>query len=262
MFYPTIDRVAFAVGSLNIYWYGLMYPLAFAILIALGMYRMKCGLAPQWNSEKMFNLLTYLACGVVVGGKVGYLLFYEDIAFISLLHIRKSGMSFHGGLLGVAIACFLFSRKHKQSFLEVTDFVAPLAPVGLGLGRIGNFINAELPGRITDLPFGVHFPDGNGGYEVVTRHLSSAYQATTDGVILFLLVWWFSHKTRRPGEVSAMFLFGYGALRFLTEFFRQPDIQKGFVFGDWMTMGQVLSVGMLVCGFLLLLQKNITARFS
>ena len=264
MFYPIIDPVAFTIGPLSIYWYGLTYLTGFLAFVLLGRYRIHRGLAPDWNPDEVMCLLSYIAFGVLVGGRVGYILFY-NLNPTAFLEVWKGGMSFHGGLLGVAAGCFFFSTKHAKSFFAVTDFIAPLAPIGLGLGRIGNFINAELPGRITDLPFGVHFPDGNGGYETVARHLSSAYQATTDGVILFLLVWWFSHKTRRPGEVSAMFLVGYGTFRFLTEFFRQPDTQKGFVVGDWMTMGQVLSTAMILFGlslFLLLSRKNITARFS
>ncbi len=299
MNYPQIDAVALALGPVSVRWYGLMYVLGFVAFYLLGKWRTKHGSllargAPSrtpaegssmrgacpsrtpesshatgaWTPQQIADLLFYGVVGVVVGGRVGYVFFYGLEQFLNdplwLVRVWEGGMSFHGGLLGVVGAAWLFARRAKRSFLEVADLAAPLAPVGLGLGRIGNFINAELPGRVTESPLGVHFPchsvrDFNlacfGEFESVARHVSSLYQAAAEGVVLFALVWLFAAKPRALGRVSGMFLLGYGALRFATEFFRQPDPGKGFVAFDWMTMGQALSLPMAAFGLYLLFRR-------
>ncbi len=263
MNYPLIDPVIFDLGPLAIRWYGLMYVLGFAAFYLLGKRRIRRGLA-SWTAQEVADLLFYGVVGVIVGGRLGSVLFYGLDEFLrdplSLFRIWEGGMSFHGGLLGAIGVVWLFARKTSRGVLEVTDFAAPLAPIGLGLGRIGNFINAELPGRVTGLPIGVHFPCSSvrglnltcfADYESLTRHVSSLYQATTDGVVLFVLVWLFAAKPRAVGEVSGVFLLGYGLMRFLTEFVREPDPHKGFVAFDWLTMGQLLSIPMIAAGIAL-----------
>lgn len=259
MKYPVLNPVLLNVGPVAVHWYGVMYFLGFFVFCLLARWRIRRKLVFCWSMEEVTGLLLYLVVGVMVGGRLGYALFYNFSHFLNnplwLLRTWEGGMSFHGGLIGSVAAILLFSRKTSRRFLEVTDFIVPLTPIGLGLGRVGNFINAELPGRITDLWVGVHFPVGD-GYEEVARHVSSLYQAITDGIVLFILVWWFAGKSRLIGQVSGMFLLGYGGMRFLTEFFRQPDVQKGFILFEWMTTGQLLSVPMIILGVILLFQKR------
>ena len=284
--YPEIDSVIVSLGPVSLRWYGAMYLLGFAAFYLLGRWRTRQG--DDWPPQAIADLLFYGVAGVVIGGRVGFVLFYGFDRFLHdplwLLRIWEGGMSFHGGLLGVAVACWWYARKRPpqadagavpqgslanyppslRRSLEVADFVAPLAPIGLGLGRIGNFINAELPGRTTESALGVRFPCSSvldlnltcfGGYEDAARHVSSLYQAVAEGLLLFVLVWWFARKPRAAGQVSGMFLLGYGLFRFVTEFFRQPDAHKGLVAFDWISMGQLLSLPMLACGLLLLLNR-------
>ena len=264
MNYPLIDPVIFHLGPLAIRWYGLMYVLGFAAFYLLAKYRIRLGHA-QWKTQEVADLLFYGVVGVVVGGRLGSVLFYGFDEFLRdplyLVRIWEGGMSFHGGLLGAIGAIWLFARKTSRAFLAVTDFAAPLAPIGLGLGRVGNFINAELPGRVTESGLGVHFPCASvrglnltcfADYEDAARHVSSLYQAAAEGVVLFALVWLFSARPRDAGQASGVFLVGYGALRFVTEFVREPDPHKGFVVFDWVTMGQLLSVPMVLAGIALL----------
>lgn len=264
MNYPVIDKVIVELGPLSIRWYGLMYVLGVAAFYLLGKWRIRRGLA-NWQVQDLADLVFYGVVGVIVGGRLGFVFFYGMDTFLRdplmLVRIWEGGMSFHGGLLGVIAACWLFGRKTQRSFLEITDFAAPLAPLGLGLGRIGNFINAELPGRVTELPIGVHFPCDSvreltlrcfGEYEAVTRHVSSLYQAVSDGVVLFLAVWLFAARPRATGVVSAVFLLAYGCLRFSTEFLREPDPGLGFVAFDWLTTGQLLSLPMIALGVCLI----------
>ena len=270
MTYPLIDSIIVEVGPLAVRWYGMMYVLGFAAFYWLGRWRSQRALT-DWTAPQIADLLFYGVAGVVIGGRVGFVLFYGFEGFLQdplrLVRIWEGGMSFHGGLLGVIGATWLYARKTSRSLFEVTDLAAPLAPVGLGLGRIGNFINAELPGRTTEWSLGVRFPCASvrdlnlacfGDFEPALRHVSSLYQAAAEGIVLFALVWWFAAKPRRTGQVSGMFLLGYGALRFLTEFFREPDAYKGFVAFDWLTMGQALSLPMLAFGLLLLLYNRTT----
>ncbi|MCY4013833.1 MAG: prolipoprotein diacylglyceryl transferase [Gammaproteobacteria bacterium] len=270
MNYPLIDPVIFHLGPLAIRWYGLMYVLGFAAFYLLAKHRIRSGQV-QWKTQEVADLLFYGVVGVVIGGRVGSVLFYGFEGFLrdplSLVRIWEGGMSFHGGLVGAVGAMWLFARKTSRDFLGVTDFVAPLTPIGLGLGRIGNFINAELPGRVTDSFLGVHFPCASvrglnltcfAEYEDAARHVSSLYQAVAEGLVLFALVWLFSVRPRSAGQVSGVFLIGYGVLRFLTEVVREPDPHKGFVAFDWMTMGQLLSIPMALAGIALLLWSNRT----
>ena len=271
MNYPQIDSVIVELGPLALRWYGLMYVLGFAVFYLLGRWRIRHELSP-WSETQLADLLFYGVVGVVVGGRLGYALFYGFGQFLddplSALRIWEGGMSFHGGLLGVLVAMVLFARRSGRSFFEVTDSIAPLVPTGLGLGRIGNFINAELPGRVTELPFGVHFPCASvrgvnhtcfGDFEAVARHVSSLYQAAAEGVLLFVLVWLYAAKPRAVGRTSGAFLVGYGSFRFTTEFFRQPDADLGFVALNWLTMGQLLSLPMVAFGLWLLLRPNVAA---
>ena len=265
MTYPDIDPVAFELGPLAVRWYGLMYLLGFALFALLGKHRAHRS-AGGWHGDAVVDLLFWNVAGVLVGGRVGYAVFYGwDILVADplwLLRIWEGGMSFHGGLLGVIAATALYARATSRPFLAVTDFVAPLVPLGLGLGRVGNFINAELPGRVTDWALGARFPCASvnhatlmcyGDYENTTRHVSSLYQAATEGLALFALLWWFSAKPRPVGQTSAVFLVAYAALRFATEWFREPDPAHAFVAFGWLTMGQALSVPMAGVGALLLL---------
>ena len=264
MKYPAIDSVLVELGPMAIRWYGVMYVVGMVAFYLLGKWRVRRGQS-DWTLQEIADLLVYGVAGVIVGGRLGFALFYGFETFLNdplwLFRIWEGGMSFHGGLLGVIGAAWLFARKSARGFLEVTDFAAPLAPLGLGLGRLGNFINAELPGRVTELPVGVHFPCDSvrslnlacfGDFENVTRHVSSLYQASSEGVVLFVLVWLYAARPREAGRLSAVFLIGYGCLRFLTEFAREPDPDRGFVLFDWLTMGQLLSLPMLALGVTLL----------
>ena len=264
MNYPLIDSVIIELGPLAIRWYGLMYVLGFVAFYLLGKWRLRRKLT-SWRAEEIADLLFYGVAGVVVGGRVGFVLFYGFDDFLRdplwLLRVWEGGMSFHGGLIGAVLATWLYARKSSLSLFEVTDFAAPLAPIGLGLGRIGNFINAELPGRVTELSVGVHFPCASvrdlslacfGEFESAARHVSSLYQAAAEGVVLFAAVWLFAAKPRAVGQVSGVFLLGYGVLRVVTEFAREPDANKGFVAFDWLTMGQLLSLPMILGGIALL----------
>lgn len=243
--YPEIDPVAFALGPLKVHWYGLTYlgGLGLAWWLALVRSR-KFG---QWQAQQIADLIFYGALGIVLGGRVGYMLFYgwADLVEnpLNLLKVWQGGMSFHGGMLGVAIALYLFAQKQGRGFFEVTDFVAPLVPVGLGLGRIGNFINAELPGRISDVPWALVYPA-----ETVGRHPSSLYQFSLEGPILFIVLYGFSARLRPNMAVTGLFLTCYGLFRIFTEFFREPDAHLGFIALDRFTMGQLLSLPMVLVG--------------
>ena len=272
MNYPRIDSVIVELGPLALRWYGLMYVLGFAAFYFLGRWRIRRGLSPLSDAQ-LADLLFFGAVGVVVGGRFGYVFFYGFGHFLddplSLVRIWEGGMSFHGGLLGVLVAMAVFARRRGHAFFGVADSVAPLVPIGLGLGRIGNFINAELPGRVTELPVGVHFPCASvrgvnytcfGEFEAVGRHVSSLYQASAEGLLLFLLVWLYAAKPRAVGKTSGVFLLGYGGFRFTTEFFRQPDADIGFIAFNWLTMGQLLSLPMAAFGLLLLWRPSVVVR--
>ncbi|MGH8443329.1 MAG: prolipoprotein diacylglyceryl transferase [Nevskiaceae bacterium] len=246
--HPNFDPVAVQLGPLAIHWYGLMYLLAFAGGWWLGTVRAR---QPHWNwpKERVGDLLFYFALGVILGGRLGYTLFYNLDAFLAdpveLLRIWKGGMSFHGGLLGVVVAYLLFARNEKLDPFVVGDFAAPLIPVGLLTGRIGNFINAELWGKPTDLPWGMVFANDLQG---VPRHPSMLYEALLEGVVMLALLWWFGRKPRPRMAVAGLFLILYGTFRTMVEFVRVPDAHIGYLAGGWLTMGIVLSVPMLLAG--------------
>lgn len=246
--YPDIDPVAISLGPVEIHWYGIMYLIGFGAAWILGKKRASRP-GSGWNHEQISDMIFYGALGVVLGGRIGYMLFYNFGSLVenplSLFLIWRGGMSFHGGFLGVLFVAFLYGRKYKKSLIEVMDFVAPLVPIGLAAGRLGNFIGAELYGRATDVPWGMVFP---GDPEQLLRHPSQLYQAGLEGMTLFVILWIYSAKPRPAFAVSGMFCLGYGLLRSFAEFFRQPDAGFDFVAFNWMTMGQVLSAPMIVFG--------------
>ena len=252
LIHPDFDPVAFSLGPLHVRWYGLMYLLAFLIGWGLGRYRVK---QPNsgWTAEQMDDLVFYVALGVILGGRIGYILFYGFGNVLRdplmLFRIWEGGMSFHGGFLGVLLAMALFARKHHKAFWATMDFVAPLIAPGLLFGRIGNFINGELWGRVTDLPWGMVFRQTGDG---LPRHPSQLYQAALEGLALFLIVWLFSAKPRPTMAVSGVFALSYGVFRFLVEFVRQPDPQLGYLAFGWLTMGQLLSLPLIAVGLVLL----------
>jgi len=250
--HPHIDPIAFSVGPLAVRWYGLMYLLGFAAGWWLGNLRIRQGLAPV--TRQQFDDLIFLAVlGVILGGRLGYVLFYKpDYYFarpLEIFAVWQGGMSFHGGLLGVMLAMAFAARRHRIGYLRIMDFVAPLVPLGIAAGRMGNFINGELPGRPTDLPWGMWFPQLD--RTPVARHPSQIYNFALEGIVLFALLWWFSSKPRPAGAVSAAFLIGYGSLRFLEEFARQPDDFLGLL-ALGLSMGQWLSLPMILSGIALM----------
>jgi phosphatidylglycerol:prolipoprotein diacylglycerol transferase len=247
--HPNFDPVAFSLGPLAVRWYGLMYLAGFSAAWWLGVRRIKLGRSPV-NRQQFDDLLFGSIVGVILGGRLGYILFYKPAYYFShpleIVAIWQGGMSFHGGFLGVLIAMVFVAYKHRLRWLDVTDFIAPLCPLGFATGRLGNFINGELWGRPTDLPWGMVFR-GAGG---VARHPSQLYQMALEGIALFVILWWFSSKPRPRGQVSAVFLMGYGAFRFIVEFAREPDDFLGLL-ALGLSMGQWLSLPMIAAGIAL-----------
>ena len=253
LLHPQFDPVAFSLGPLSVRWYGLMYLVAFVQFILLGRYRIRTrpGLL---TVEQLDDLLFYGMLGVILGGRLGQVLFYEPAYYLAhpleILAVWKGGMSFHGGFLGVLAAMGLWSRKHRIAWFDVTDFIAPLVPLGLAAGRIGNFINGELWGRVADpsLPWAMIFPQAG---DMQRRHPSQLYHVGLEGLALFTILWIFSSRPRPRSAVSGVFLIGYGTFRFVTEFFREPD--HG-IFGQSYTvsMGQWLSLPMVAIGIAML----------
>lgn len=251
--YPDIDPVAVSIGPLAVHWYGLTYVIGFAGAWFLGRRR---AASMGWSKAQIDDLIFYAALGVILGGRIGYVLFYKFSAFLHdplmLIEVWKGGMSFHGGLLGVLLAMYVFGKKVDARFFQVTDFIAPLVPIGLCAGRIGNFINGELWGKPTDAPWGVLVP-GQGPLPV---HASQLYEAALEGVALFVILWLYTQKPRPVGSVSGLFLIGYGSFRFLVEFVRLPDAHLGYLAFGWLTMGQLLTLPMLLLGGFILYQSN------
>jgi len=249
--YPNIDPAIVTFGPFAIHWYGLMYLIGFVAVWWLGTLRAR---KPDsgWNPEEISDLLFYGALGVILGGRIGYILFYNFGLFMDdplvLFRIWQGGMSFHGGMLGVFVAMWLYGRKTGRGFYAITDVIAPYVPIGLGAGRIGNFINGELWGRPTDLPWGMVFPF----VDNQPRHPSMLYEALFEGLVLFLILWFYSAKPRPRRAVSGMFMVFYGIFRFAVEFVRVPDVQIGYLAFGWVTEGQVLSAPMVLFGLYLL----------
>ena len=253
MWEHAINPVALNLGFIQVHWYGLMYVIGFAAAWWLGN-RRAAQPSSGWTEQQVSDLIFWGAVGVILGGRAGYVLFYNFSYFLQdplwLFAIWEGGMSFHGGLLGVVITLIIFSRRYQKNLFDMGDFVAPLIPIGLGAGRLGNYIGGELWGRPTDQRWGVIFPYANDG---LARHPSQLYQMVLEGIVLFTLLWWFSSKPRPRMAVSGLFLLLYGSFRSLVEFFREPDSQLGFIAFDWLTMGQLLSLPMMLIGAFLIL---------
>lgn len=263
LLHPQFDPIAFSLGPLSVRWYGLMYLLAFVQFIGLGRLRIKNG-NNLLSVEQLDDLLFYGMLGVIIGGRLGQVIFYEPAYFVThpleIFAVWKGGMSFHGGFLGVLIAMMLWARKTGINWFDITDFIAPLVPLGLAAGRVGNFINGELWGRVTDpsLPWAMIFPQSG---DMQPRHPSQLYHVGLEGIALFAILWLFSRRPRPRRAVSGLFLIGYGSFRFITEFFREPD---SGIFGQSYTisMGQWLSLPMIVIGIALIIHAYRTEEKS
>ena len=253
LIHPQFDPIVFSLGPLAVRWYGLMYVAAFVAVIVLGKWRVRRGLGNGLTEKDVDDMLIYGVLGVILGGRLGYVLFYKPEHYldhpVEILQIWAGGMSFHGGFIGVLLGVALFCWLRKKRWIATMDFIAPLVPPGLAAGRIGNFINGELPGRPTDLPWGMWFPQVD--REPLARHPSQLYQFALEGVALFALLWWFSRKPRPAGAVSGLFLVGYGTFRFIVEFTRQPDEFLGLLAYE-LSMGQWLSLPMILAGIAML----------
>jgi len=270
-YFVDINPIAFSIGPVQVHWYGVMYLIGFAVAWWLGQRRRAAGRLPV-TADQFSDLAFYLMLGVILGGRIGYMVFYDTSELIhhplSLFRVWEGGMSFHGGLLGVLAAALIWTRKRKLNFFDVMDFIAPVVPIGLGLGRLGNFIGGELWGRHTDAPWGMIFPRALESldrtkdelYQMVlagqlnneARHPSQLYEFCLEGVVLFAVLWIYSRKPRPRYAVSGLFALLYGLFRFGVEFVREPDVQLGFVAFDWLTMGQILSLPLIAVGLLLL----------
>ncbi|KAA3638988.1 MAG: prolipoprotein diacylglyceryl transferase [Proteobacteria bacterium] len=273
------------LGPIEIHWYGITYLLGFGLFYLLGRYRIN-KYPTGWNKQQLSDIIFYGALGVVVGGRIGWVLFYNDTPISSdpLLPLRvwEGGMSFHGGLVGVLLAMVYFKNKTNKTFYQVSDFVAPLTPLGIAAVRIGNFINGELWGRLTQQPWGMIFPKSlpyqqqmdvvgettwnqwyqQGQFNLYTRHPSPLYEAFLEGILTFVVVWLAAHFARKRGTASAVFLISYGLGRFLVEFFRQPDANRGFIAFDWMTMGHLLTLPILAYGLWILWSQRNSKTFN
>ena len=246
--HPDINPIAVAIGPISVHWYGIMYLFAFASAWALAMHRAKRPNSAL-NAKQVEDLIVYGALGVVLGGRFGYVMFYNFGTWLEdplwLLRVWEGGMSFHGGLLGVLVAMIIYSRKLGVKFPEMMDFTAVLVPAGLGFGRIGNFIGQELWGRQTDVSWGMIFPRDP---DALVRHPSQLYQAFLEGLVLFVILFWFSQKPRPRLAVSALFLICYGVFRFAVEFVRAPDAHIPELIFGWMTRGQLLTIPLIIGG--------------
>ena len=246
--FPEIDPVAISIGPVAIRWYGIAYIVGIGLGWWLGRRRAARDPWRGWTPRHVDDVVFFLALGAVLGGRVGYVLFYDFPRFVSeplvVLRIWEGGMSFHGGLLGVIAAAAWFARRHRLGLFVVSDFIVPLVPPGLGFGRIANFVNGELWGKPSDLPWAMVFP----GAGPMARHPSQLYEAALEGLVLFAVLWWYSRRPRPRMAVSGLFLFGYGAARCVVEFAREPDAHIGYLALGWVTTGQLLSVPMLLAG--------------
>ena len=256
LMYPQLNPVAVAIGTLKIHWYGVMYMLAFIYFVFVGKWRIKLYNHPIITNQTMDDLLFYGVLGVVLGGRLGYCLFYQPGYYLShpfdIIKTWDGGMSFHGGLVGVLVAVYFVAKKYNTTFFVVSDFIAPLVPMGLFFGRIGNFINGELWGRITTskLPWMMVFPQSG---SLLPRHPSELYEAIGEGLILTLILLIYAHKSRKIGQVSGVFMIGYGCIRFFLEYFREPDaFLLTFAQKTGLSMGQWLCLPMIIIGILIL----------
>lgn len=247
--FPDIDPIAVQIGPLAIRWYGIAYLLSFGLAWWLMSYRARRH-QRGWTAEQISDLVFYTALGAILGGRLGHVVFYDLESYLrdplAIVKVWQGGMSFHGGLLGSLVALGCYAKKQAVGFFEVADFLAPVVPVGLCLGRIANFVNGELWGTPTNLPWGVVFPDPSAG--PIPRHPSQLYEAALEGVLLFVVLWAFSSRPRPQRAVSGLFLLGYGAVRFLVEFVKVPEPPLGYLAFGWLTMGQVLTFPMLIGG--------------
>ena len=263
LIHPQFDPVALQIGPVAVHWYGLTYLAAFALFVFLARLRLAHPDVAQrgpdvWSAKTIDDLLFYGVVGVIVGGRVGYCLFYKPVYYaahpLEVLFVWQGGMSFHGGMLGVIAAMVVFARRMQVPWLAVTDFIAPCVPTGLAAGRVGNFINGELWGRAADasLPWAMVFPQSG---MAMARHPSQIYQFLLEGLLLFALLWWLARQPRPLGWVSGAFLIGYGALRFVAEYFREPDAHLGLL-SMGLSMGQWLCVPMVLIGVAMVLWAN------
>ncbi len=246
--HPEFDPIAVHIGSYGIHWYGLMYLTGFIAFLGLGKWQINHRTWHGWTIPMLDDALFFGALGVIFGGRIGYVLFYQLNYFVHhpavILAVWQGGMSFHGGFLGVLVAMWIFARKYNLNWLSIMDFVAPLVPIGLGAGRMGNFINGELWGRVTNAEYGMVFPK----VDNLLRHPSQLYEFGLEGIVLFLVLWIYASKPRATGAISALFLIGYGGFRFLAEYTREPDSYLGLLSMGF-SMGQWLSLPMILLGF-------------
>lgn len=251
LMYPNLNPVAFHIGSWPVYWYGLMYLIGF--LGGWSLLSLRLRITPRgFTQDQLSDIIFYTALAAIIGGRIGYMIFYDwqDAITSPLLIFQtwKGGMSFHGGVLGVVLAFAFCARKQKKSFLEIADLICPVIPFGLGAGRIGNFINGELWGRVTDSAWGMVFPL----VDSQPRHPSQLYELALEGLVLFTLLWFFSRKPRPLGAVSGLFALCYGMFRCFVECFREPDANIGYIAFGWLTEGQLLSIPLIFAGIALL----------
>ncbi len=253
--FPNIDPVLISIGPLQIRWYGLMYIMGFLFSYLLVQFQLARQKPPLLSKEQLLDLYFYLILGLILGARLGYCLFYNLKVYLQhpleILAVWHGGMSFHGGLLGVLAASWLYCRKNKISLLNLGDLLLVTAPIGLGLGRLANFINGELYGRITTVPWGMVFPQGG----PLPRHPSQLYEALLEGGVLFSILWVKKNHKAFPGEIIAYFLILYGLFRTFIEFFREPDVQVGYFFG-LVTMGQILSILIILFGAFLVFRRR------
>lgn len=247
LIHPDFNPVLLKIGPVQIHWYGVMYLVAFGLAWALGQWRAKNSRG-LWSKDGVNDLIFYCVVGVIIGGRLGYMLFYSLPSLLadpmSSLKVWQGGMSFHGGLLGVLVSMWWYAKRHHKTFFDVADFTAPLVPLGIAAGRLGNFINSELVGNVTSLPWGMIFPT----VDDLPRHPSQLYELLFEGIVLFLIVWLYSAKPRPRMAVAGLFGLGYGAFRFVLEFLRAPDPQYGYLAWGWLTMGQILSLPLIIFG--------------
>ncbi|HLU61061.1 MAG TPA: prolipoprotein diacylglyceryl transferase [Gammaproteobacteria bacterium] len=251
--YPDIDPVLISIGPIRIHWYGLMYLVGIIGGWWLLRRRIRIGRHAAWTEEQLLDFIVAVALGLMIGGRLGSVLFYNFDSFLRdplmLLRVWEGGMSFHGGLLGVLAAVWWFTRRTGHRFLPLMDMIAPVVPIGLGAGRIGNFINAELWGKPTDVPWAVV-------YQGVPRHASQLYEFLLEGVVLFIVLYTLSRKPRPEGLISGLFALLYGTFRFAVEFVRLPDAHIGYLAWGWLTMGQLLSLPLIIVGIWLILRSR------